>query len=60
MKKLSDFLALVAWISVFVLSWILVLRIIPFDLLSGSFWAIFFLVALFSSALASRDKRIHP
>jgi len=37
----------IAWLSVFVLSWLLVGRILPLDALSIAFWLFFLLVALF-------------
>lgn len=46
-------LATLAWISVFTLAWLLILRLVPGDGLSWSFFAFFVLVALFASALAA-------
>lgn len=49
-------LAVLAWVSVFVLSWLLILRILPSDGLSWSFFVFFLLIALMASALASPRK----
>lgn len=51
--KPSAFLAYAGWISVFVLGWLMVLRTVPADKLTWTFFAIFFMVALFASAVYS-------
>ena len=43
----------IAWLSVFVLSWLLVGRILPLDALSIAFWLFFLLVALFAGVRPS-------
>lgn len=52
----SHALAILAWASVFVLSWLLILRLIPSDGLSWSFFAFFLVLALVASAIASPTK----
>lgn len=49
--KPSLLLAALAWANLFVLCWLLILRIVPADWLSG-FWIVFiFIVATMSSAV---------
>ncbi len=54
-KEMKDsyLLAVAGWVSVFVLAWLLVLRAIPFDLMSGGFCAFFFILAVCGTALSS-------
>jgi len=52
-EKPSQLLAVVAWASVFVEAWLLVLRNIPADGISWGFFAFFFLIAVASAAVSS-------
>ena len=49
--KPSAVLAYAGWISVFVLGWLIVLRTIPADKLTWTFFGIFFVVAVMASAV---------
>jgi len=49
--KPSLILAIVAWASVFVLGWLLVLRLVPADKLSWVFFALWFVVGTMASAV---------
>lgn len=55
--KPSAILAYVGWLSVFVLGWLMVLRTIPADKLTWTFFAIFFVVAVFASAVSSEKPK---
>ena len=54
-SKSSTVLAFGAWLSVFGVSWLAVMRQIPLDWLTAFCWAFFFIVALVSSAVASAN-----
>jgi hypothetical protein len=54
--KSSQLLAAVAWISVFFMGWLIVLRKIPSDLLTWIVFTLFFVVAVFASALSRGSK----
>jgi len=56
-ENLSQLLAVVGWISVFVLGWLIVLRLAPSDALTWAFFVIFFVVALMASAVAHGRKK---
>lgn len=51
--KPSLILSLAFWFSVLAETWILVLRLIPFDALSVAAWLFFFVVAIGASAVAA-------
>ncbi len=51
--KPALYLALVSWLSVFMLSWLLVGGKVTLNVLSIFFWCFYLLVALVSSALSS-------
>ena len=55
--SLSLYLAVLAWASVFALSWLLILRSIPADGLAFSFLAAFAIVAIFASSVASPKEK---
>lgn len=56
-EKPSVVLAWVSWASVFIEGWLILLRIIPADRLTWIFFAVFFVVAVFASAVASPSKK---
>lgn len=51
--KTSQFLCIAFWLSVLAETWILVLRLIPFDPLSTAAWFFFLLVAVGASAVSA-------
>jgi hypothetical protein len=53
----SQLLAAIGWISVFVEGWLIVLRLIPADFLTWMFFVIFFIVAVFASAVAGGKRK---
>lgn len=55
-QKPSTKLAFAAWASVFALGWLLALRRLPLDALSGRLFAFFVLLAVVTSAIASPGK----
>ena len=55
--KPSAVLAYAGWVSVFVESWLLLLRIIPADGLTWTFFGIFFVVAVIASAVSSSGPK---
>jgi len=55
--KPSLYLAALAWASVFVLSWLLILRSVPADGFTLSFLAAFFVTAISASAVASPKEK---
>lgn len=55
--KPSAILAYACWISVFVLGWLMVLRTIPADRLTWTFFGIFLVVAVFASAIYSGSPK---
>lgn len=62
--KPSAVLAYAGWVSVFVEAWLLLLRTIPADGLTWTFFAIFFVVAVMASAVYSgkpkKDSVVSP
>jgi hypothetical protein len=52
--KQSTNLAIASWLSVIVLAWLFILRVIESDWLSWLFFGFFFVVAVFSSAISSK------
>jgi len=52
-QKPSLYLAALAWLSVFILSWLLLLRTIPADSLTWYLFAMFTAIAVLASATAS-------
>lgn len=55
--KASTQLALVMWASVIVLTWLLVLRVIPLDALSASAWVFFLIFAIAAAAVGSESNK---
>ena len=55
-EKFSQLLALVAWASVFVEGWLILLRTIPADGLTWFFFGLFFVVAVMAGAVASPKR----
>lgn len=55
--KPSQLLALASWASVFVLSWPLLKRSVPADVMSWGFFAFFLLIAVMSSAVSSGRRK---
>ena len=54
--KPSIFVSILSWLSVFSASWLILLRRLPSDWISWSFFAFFLIVAVFSSALSSKGN----
>ena len=52
----SQVLTLIMWVSVLILSWLLITRQVPSDALSWLFWVFFLVIAIFASAVASSKK----
>jgi hypothetical protein len=52
--KYSTQLAIVSWLSVDILAWLFIWRVIESDWLSWLFFGFFFIVAVFSSAISSK------
>lgn len=55
--SLSEGVAFLAWLSVLVESWLLVMRVIPSDMLSWIIWAFFVVIAIGASAVASLEPK---
>lgn len=53
-EKPSQVLALAAWISVFFVAWLLVLRLIPSDWISWGFMIFFFVLAVLSAVASAK------
>lgn len=56
-RTLPQLLALLAWLSIFVEVWLLILRKIPSDALSWAFFSFFMLLAIIASALATSNPK---
>ena len=56
--KPSLVLAVIGWTSVFVEGWLIILRIVPADWLSWTFFAVYFIVATMASAVYGGKKKI--
>ncbi len=54
--KPSMILAVVSWLSLFILTWLALLNLVPFDALRVSTWVFFLAMAIGSSAVASGKK----
>lgn len=54
--KPSIIIMFMGWASVFTLTWLLVLRLTPFDSVSIGSWIFFFVVALFASMAQTQKK----
>lgn len=55
--KPSAVLAYAGWISVFVLGWLMLLRTVPADGLTWRFFGIFFVIAVWASAVYSGNPK---
>lgn len=55
-EKPSHILAFAGWLSVFVLSWLLILGYRPLNWLSAGFWFFFLIIAILASAVGSDGK----
>lgn len=53
----STSLAYVSWISLFLLGWLILLRLIPVDVITWVFFAVFAIVGVFASAIASPPNK---
>lgn len=54
--KLSQFIAILAWVSVFIQTWFMLLRISPLDWLSWVGWLFFLVVGVMASSVASAKR----
>lgn len=57
LDKPSATLAYAGWASVFVEAWLLLLRIIPSDVFSWTFFGIFLLIAVWASAIYTGNPK---
>ncbi len=57
-QKRSVILAYAGWTSVFVEGWLLLLRLIPIDGISLSFFVLFFVLAIMASVIYSSKPRL--
>jgi hypothetical protein len=55
LEKPSLLLAVVSWLCVLVLSWQMIMRLIPLDFLTWFFFALFLIVALIASGVYADD-----
>ena len=56
-NKLIDpvlILSAIAWVSLFILTWLILLNIISFDGIRISGWVFFFIIGIMSSAILSK------
>lgn len=58
LPSLSYLLAALSWMSVTSLAWLLIFRIVPADLLSGSAFLFFFLLAVIASSMWQSSNSI--
>ena len=54
--KLSELLAIATWTCTLVESWLLLIKRIPVDVMSISFFVFYLLIAIFASAISSAKK----
>ena len=57
-NRISDLFALLGWLSVLVLAWLLVMRRVPSDGLTWGIFIFFFLFAVVASGAASYSAKL--